>query len=255
MFRPRHLPTLLLLFVACLPWQDGHATEPEQRPVIAVIGTGRVGTALGPRLATLGYEVVYGSRSPERADARSLVKATGNGASALSIEAAAKRGDWILLATPYRAMHSVLEQFGDLDGKIIIDVSNALKAADDGLMSMASDTSAGEELQAALPSAHVVKALNTVGFHVMANPAAAGGPVTVPIVGNSNSAKTRVTGLVRDLGFETIDLGPIRQARYLEGMAALYLVPYLQGRREDAFEFHLRKDSSPQESTGVRAAQ
>jgi predicted dinucleotide-binding enzyme len=127
-----------------------------------------------------------------------------------------------------------------MPGRIVIDVTNAFAPGPDRLMSMVVDSSGGELIQSWAPRAKVVKAFNTMQAAVMADPALAGGPVTVPLAGNDAGAKARVAEILRGMGFETADVGPIRHARWLEGMTILYLTPVMSGRPQDSFEFYLR---------------
>lgn len=207
---------------------------------IAVIGTGRVGGALGPRFAEHGYEVVYGSRDPTAEKVLELVQRTGPDARATSPKEAAAQADFVLLAVPWRAAEQVLADLGDLSGKILLDAVNPLQRADDGLLELAVSTSGAQHVQRWAQGATVVKAFSTVNYVVMADPATAGGPVTVPLAGDDAQAKQRVREIVEKLGFETADVGPLRMSRELEGMVVLHLVPILQGRPDDLWEYYFR---------------
>ena len=214
---------------------------------IAVIGTGMMGSSLGPRLAAVGHRVIYGSRSPQSSRVQALVADSGANASAASQADAAAAGEIVIIAVPWTAVETVVKSLrSELVGKLVIDVTNAQRLnADDGLPEMAVATSAGELVQDWLPEAKVVKAFNTVGFHVVAEPDRAQGPVTVPVASDHQQAKARVMEIVRQLGFEVLDAGTMRMARALETLSVLYRVPHWSNRREDAFEYYFRPVPEP----------
>lgn len=220
---------------------------------IAIIGSGRMGGAFGKALTGAGHSVIYGSRDPAKAELVELVGGLSDNASSASIGEAAASADMVLLAMPYAALGEVLPSLGDMSGKIVIDVTNALGMGGHGLMQMISDTSSAQEIAAALPGARIVKAFNTIGYFVIAKPDAMGGPVTCMLASDDAEAKAEVAAIAKALGFTTADVGPLVQARYLEGMSALYITPYLQGRMGDAFEFFCRT-AGAREGVTVRAA-
>jgi hypothetical protein len=204
---------------------------------IAMIGTGNVGAALGQRFAQNGHRVLYGSRDPSAADARELAAATGNGAVVLTQAEAAAQADIVVLAVPWTATEGVVRALPDLRGKIVVDPTNPRVMASDGFADYPIDDSNAERIARLAPGAHVVKAFSTLGAETMLDPSLAGGPVTVPIVGDDRAAKARVAALAREIGLEAVDVGPLRHARIVEGLH--YLRANAYGGR---INYHLPRD-------------
>ena len=213
---------------------------PAVADTIAVIGTGDVGGALGPEFAAQGHTIVYGSRNPQRDKVVELVRKTGEGASATTPAEAAAGADIVVLAVPGLMVDEITRSLGDLSGKIIIDPTNPLERRMNRL-EHAVDTSNAEIIQAAAPGAYVVKAFNTLNWRTMVDPASAGGPVSIPLVGDNARAKETVAALVTGMGLEPIDVGPLRDARWVEGMLILWINNRFGGSRP-SFEYHLRRN-------------
>ena len=131
---------------------------------------------------------------------------------------------------------------GDLSGKIIIDITNAFAPV--AIASWpwswthraASDPVLGTAVQGC-------EGIQCHERHGHGKPGNRRRPVTVPLAGDDTAAKARVAEIVRGMGFETADVGPIRHARWLEGMTILYLTPVMSGRAQDSFEFYFRPRS------------
>ncbi len=207
---------------------------------IAIIGTGDVAGALGPEFAALGHEIVYGSRDPSRDEVKALVHRTGGNASAASQQEAVIDADIVVLAVPGRLAESIAGDLGDLSGKIIIDPTNNYSR--EGIPHLVGKTSNGELIQAAAPAAHVVKAFNTLNWRQMVDPDSSGGPISIPLAGNSIEAKSQSGRAGRRDGARTVDVGPIQNARHVEGMLVLWIHARVNG---NPFNYHLRKAPVP----------
>ena len=213
------------------------AGERAAAETIALIGTGNVGSALGMRFAEQGHTVVYGSRSPEDADIAELVRATGQGAVAVAPAEAAARSRVVVLAVPWTAAEEVVRGLGDLSGKIVVDPTNPRVVAADGFVDYPAPDSNAERIARLAPAAAVVKAFSTLGAETMLDPSLAGGPVTIPVVGDDRQAKEVVVTLAREIGLEAVDVGPLRHARIIEGLH------YLRANALDGrVNFHFPRD-------------
>jgi predicted dinucleotide-binding enzyme len=221
-----------MFFAVC-----GNAADVE---TVAVIGTGDMGDSLGPRFAELGYRVVYGSRNPESDRVKALVKMTGENASATTQIEAAQQGDIVLTLVPWPAMETVAQNLGNLDGKIILDVSMPFEQGDDGYPKHMLKTSSAEMIQAWNPGAKVVKTFATMGSHLIDDPTVESGMVTIPVASDHRDAKEKVAGIVASMGLDPVDFGPLRMARQIENMQMIYMIPLSQNRPQN-WEFYFRR--------------
>jgi 8-hydroxy-5-deazaflavin:NADPH oxidoreductase len=223
---------------------------------IAVIGTGNVGEALGPEFAAQGHTIVYGSREPTRQDVKDLVAKTGHGASATTQKEAAAGADIVVIAVPGTAAEEVVKSLGNLSGKIILDPTNRVNRGNpDGYADYgkpANAASNAELIQSLAPGAKVVKAFNTLNVRQMTDPETAGGPITIAIAGDDAQAKATVTALIKGMGLESVDFGPLRFAHVLEEM----LVVWANARGHGAaFNYYLRPQPAAPTPPSAGAAQ
>ena len=207
---------------------------------IAVIGTGNVGGALGTEFAAQGHTIVYGSRNPSSSEVTELVARTGGDAAATTQAEAVKGADIVVLAVPGMLVEEITRSLGDLTGKIIIDPTNPIDRSGQEFK-MGVSSSNGEIIQFAAPDSSVVKAFNSLSWQTMIDPEMSGGPVSIPLAGNSSDAKATVAELVEGMGLEAIDLGGIENAHWIEGMLIMWLNNRYGGEREP-FDYHLRKN-------------
>ncbi|MEV7673032.1 NAD(P)-binding domain-containing protein [Streptomyces sp. NPDC088752] len=180
---------------------------------IAVLGNGRVGGSLAKALAQAGHEVTVADRVPGAASA------------------AAQAAEIVINATPGAgSLERLTALRQELEGRILVDVSNATVDGPDGLPTalIHPGSSLAERLQDALPRTHVVKTLNTMLYTVMTAPAALGQAPTAFLSGEDAEAKQTVSRLLGDLGWRRewiTDLGGIETARATE--AAILFVPHV----------------------------
>ncbi len=222
--------TTFLIFAAVLSLGPTNILAGE-RETIAVIGTGDLGDSLGVMLARSGYTIVYGSRDPTREAAQALVERTGNGSSVTTQKDAAQSADIVLLAVPWPPVEQVAKNIGNLDGKIIVNLSFPYQLGEDGYLESGVDTSIAEMIQDWHPKAKVLMA-GMPGAFLIDDPSAMSVPPTVSIAGDDREAKEFVARFASELGLVPFDAGPIRHSRYIEAMGMLYMVPLLQGRKE-----------------------
>jgi 8-hydroxy-5-deazaflavin:NADPH oxidoreductase len=189
---------------------------------IGILGSGLMGGKLGTIFARAGHEVVFSyARTSEKL--KKLARDAQGNARAGTPGEAAKEADAVLLAVHWSRIDDVLKQAGDLSGKVIVTCSLPMDSGNTKLI-VANSSSGAEELAKRVLQAHVVSAFNTVPSEVLFGVYEAKRKATRPSLvycGNDESAKSVTAGLIRDVGFDPVDAGPLRMAGYTEPFALL----------------------------------
>lgn len=174
---------------------------------------------------TNGHSVMLGTR--DLAKLAEWLSGAGENASVGSFAEAAAFGDLVILSVHPDALGSAIDlaEIENFRGKTVIDLSNPMDFSE-GVPPKFTATvgnSLGELVQRTLPDANVVKAFNSIGIAVMTDPIFDGQAATHFIAGDSDAAKAEASELIREFGWEIVDVGGIDQAFFLEALASLWV--------------------------------
>ena len=207
---------------------------------IGILGSGLMGSKLGTIWARAGHEVVFSySRSEERL--KKLARDAKGKARAGTPRGAAQEADALLLAVHWSRVDDVLQQAGELSGKVVVSCSLPMNADDTDLV-IAHTSSGAEVLAERVPRARVVSAFGTVPSEVLFGVFEARRKANKPSLvycGDDAGSKRIAAQLIRDVGFDPVDAGPLRIARYTEPFTLLIAQLAYEGNRgpELAYRF------------------
>jgi 8-hydroxy-5-deazaflavin:NADPH oxidoreductase len=185
---------------------------------IAVIGAGRVGSAIGEGWKKAGHIIRYGTRSlvPDQ----------------VSVSESSAWAEVIAIATPWSAVEQVCASLGKTAGKIILDCTNpVVMSQGPPARALGPHESGADYVARWCPGAHVFKTLNQTGFENIINVGLFPQKPAMLVAGDDPMRKESVLSLVADLGFEAVDAGPLSNARLVESLALLWIdLAFKRGR-------------------------
>jgi predicted dinucleotide-binding enzyme len=208
---------------------------------IGILGSGLMGGKLGTLFARAGHEVVF-SYSHKRSKLDTLARKAGKTARAGTPREAAQDADVLLLAVHWKRVDDVLKKAGDVSGKVIVTCSLPMNDDDTGLV-IAHTSSGAEALAKKVPGARVVSAFGTVPSEVLfAVFEARDGDARPSLLysGDDAHAKSTAAKLIRDVGFDPVDAGPLDVARFSEPFTLLIAKLAYEGDNGPALAYRFK---------------
>lgn len=189
---------------------------------IGIVGAGNMGRSIATQLGKTGERVVLADRNSDKAEAVVTEIGAGDGVTAAGV-ADALASDVVILALWYPGTTEFAgEHAAELEGKIVVDISNPF---DESWIRLATDpsTSSAELLAEKLPGSMIVKAFNTTHAPPLFDGQVDGVPLDVLLASDDDAAKSQVGELVRAAGLRPIDAGRLDNARLLERLTAFQI--------------------------------
>jgi len=201
---------------------------------VGIIGAGNIGSTLARGLVDRGYEVVISnSRGPETL--QGLIADLGPAASAGTVTDAATAGEFVIVTVPLKAYQDIPVE--PLAGKIVLDTNNYYWERD-GHIPVLDDKEATTSglLQEHLPSSKVAKAFNHIRSDQIltdGSPAGTPGRRALATASDDPDAAALVTALYDEFGFNTVDIGSLRESWRVERDQPAYVVPQTKPELEE----------------------
>jgi hypothetical protein len=191
---------------------QGTGSGPKMK--VGIVGSGRVGSAIGRAWVKAGHQVMFSSRNLEHDKA--LAAKLGSNARAGTPREAAAFGDVVMISVPYGALAAVGKDLGELiKGKVVIDTCNPFPHRDGDIANWAREKGAGLASAELLPGARLVRAFNAIGAARMGSAHEEPGKIGMPIASDDPQAIQAASRLIRDMGYEPVLVGGLAKGRYL----------------------------------------
>ena len=203
---------------------------------ITIAGAGNVGSALARNLARHGLDVQLAAS--DLASAQTAARAVGGRVRAVDLATLQAPVDALFLAVPASAAPAVLEAARGLPaGTIVVDCTNPLRWDDGPVHTPPPEGSMAGHLAKRFPALHLIKAFNTLGAEFHDRPELGSAAADLYLAGDDAGARRSIAELSRTLGFDPVDVGPLRNAAHLESLAILWIHLATVGKRGREFAF------------------
>lgn len=190
---------------------------------ISIIGNGNMAKGIGTRLVSGGHKVsIHAQDEAKGNELAEHLKKISNAAEVSVVPVGTETDELVILAIPYTEVENVSKEYNGLAGKTVVDITNPVDFDTFQLIPEPS-TSGAQEIAKVLSQATVVKAFNTTLAGTLEAGQVDGKELDVFIAGDDEDAKKKLSELVKSSDMRPIDVGPLANARHLEGFGLIQM--------------------------------